>query len=55
MQSFLEVLLAMQRRMEEEYRAHVNMPGTLRDTSYIHLGRDEYSAGNDYSLGGVGD
>ncbi|ETI46180.1 hypothetical protein PPTG_12340 [Phytophthora nicotianae INRA-310] len=34
MHSSLEVLLAIQRRMEEEYRAHVEMPGTLRDTSY---------------------
>eukprot|EP00644_Phytophthora_capsici_P004071 jgi/Phyca11/108235/e_gw1.15.235.1 len=30
----LEVLLQMQRRMEEEYRSNVEMPGTLRDSSY---------------------
>lgn len=35
MHSSLEVLLQMQSRMEEEYRSSVEMPGTLRHSSYF--------------------
>jgi hypothetical protein len=34
MHNTLEALLAMQHRIEDEYRARVETPGTLRDTSY---------------------
>ncbi|KAE8908519.1 hypothetical protein PF003_g7639 [Phytophthora fragariae] len=34
MRASLKVLLAYQRRKEEEYTAKVEMPGTLRDVSY---------------------
>lgn len=34
MHSILEALLAMQRPIKDEYRARVDMPGTLRDIGY---------------------
>ncbi|KAE8975857.1 hypothetical protein PF011_g24298 [Phytophthora fragariae] len=47
MRASLKVLLAYQRRKEEEYKAKVEMPGTLRDVSYC--------AWHDDTVGSSGD